>query len=113
MLFRLLESDQNAALVEISKVSSFSSRRLLLESFRLTFSLMNEHPNYHILLGEADLSDRSVARQYDQALLKLLRECNNNQKSLSEKLTKYPLKKRNNVLKRLDHRFSEITENQT
>ena len=64
---------------------------------------MNEHPNYHILLGEADLSDRSVARQYDQALLKLLRECNNNQKSLSEKLTKYPLKKRNNVLKRLDH----------
>ena len=73
MLFRLLESDQNAALVEISKVSSFSSRRLLLESFD-SLSLMNEHPNYHILLGEADLSDRSVARQYDQALLKLLRK---------------------------------------
>ena len=103
VLFRLLESDQNAALVEISKVSSFSSRRLLLESFRLTFSLMNEHPNYHILLGDADLSDRSVAREYDQALLKLLRECNNNKESLSEKLTKYPLKKRNNALKRLEH----------
>ena len=37
VLFRLLESDQNAALVEISKVSSFSSRRLLIENFRLTF----------------------------------------------------------------------------
>ena len=103
VLFRLLESDQNAALAEISKVSSFSSRRLLMESFRLTFSLMNEPPNYHILLGDADLSDRSVARQYDQALLKLLRECDNNKELLSKKLTKYPLKKRNVVLKRLEH----------
>ena len=103
VLFGLLESDQNAALAEISKVSSFSSRRLLMENFRLTFSLMNEHPNYHILLGDPDFSDRSVARQYDQALLKLLRECDNNKELLSEKLTKYPLKKRNVVLKRLEH----------
>ena len=103
VLFGLLESDQNAALAEISKVSSFSSRRLLMENFRLTFSLMNEHPNYHILLGDPDFSVRSVARQYDQALLKLLRECDNNKELLSEKLTKYPLKKRNVVLKRLEH----------
>ena len=36
-LFKLVESDRVAALAEISKVNSFGSRRLLMESFRLTF----------------------------------------------------------------------------
>ena len=100
-LFRIVESDQEAALAEISKVNSFGSRRLLMESFRITFSLMREWPEYHILLGDIDLNDRALALQYDQALLKLMRECGNNRGLLSEKLTHYPLKKRKIVLERL------------
>ena len=102
-LFKLVESDRDAALAEISKVSSFGSRRLLMESFRLTFSLMHEPPKYHILLEDNDLNDRSVARQYDQALLKLLRESGNNKELLSAKLNQYPVKKRKIVLERLEH----------
>ena len=102
-LFKLVGSDRDAALAEISKVNSFGSRRLLMESFRLTFSLMHEPPKYHILLEDNDLNDRSVARQYDQALLKLLRESGNNKELLSAKLNQYPVKKRKIVLERLEH----------
>ena len=102
-LFRLVDSDQDAALAEVLKVKSFGSRRLLMESFRLTFSLMHEPSRYHILLGDNDLNDSTVARQYDQALLKLLRERGNNKELLSVKLIQYPVKKRNIVLERLEH----------
>ena len=102
-LFKLVESDRDAALAEISKVKSFGSRRLLMESFRLTFSLMHEPSKYHILLEDNDLNDRSVAREYDQALLKLLRESGNNKELLSAKLTQYPVKKRKIALERLEH----------
>ena len=102
-LFKLVESDRDAALAEISKVKSFGSRRLLMESFRLTFSLMHEPPKYHILLEDNDLNNRSVARQYDQALRKLLRESGNNKELLSAKLNQYPVKKRKIVLERLEH----------
>ena len=89
-LFRLVNSDQDAALAEVLKVKSFGSRRLLMESFRLTFSLMHEPSRYHILLGDNDLNDSTVARQYDQALLKLLRECGNNKElSAIDLLFKY------------------------
>ena len=37
---------------------------------------MHEPPKYHILLEDNDLNDRSVAREYDQALLKLSRDGN-------------------------------------
>ena len=102
-LFRLVEGDRGLALAEITKVNSFGSRRLLMESFRLTLSLMCEPSKYHILLGDNDLDDRTVARQYDQALLKLLRECGNNKELLSAKLIQYPVKKRKIALERLEH----------
>ena len=102
-LFRLVDSDRDAALAEVSKVKSFGSRRLLMESFRLTFSLMHEPSKYHILLGDNDLNDRMIARQYDQALLKLLRDCRNNKELLSAKLIQYPVKKRKIALERLAH----------
>ena len=102
-LFRLVENDRDIALAEISKVKSFGSRRLLMESFRLTFSLIHEPPKYHILLGDNDLNDKIVARQYDQALLKLLRECGNSKELLSAKLIQYPVKKRKIVVERLKH----------
>ena len=102
-LFRLVDSDRDAALAEVSKVKSFGSRRLLMESFRLTLSLMCEPSKYHILLGDNDLDDRTVARQYDQALLKLLKECGNNKELLSAKLTHYPVKNRKILLERLEH----------
>ena len=102
-LFRLVDSDRDAALAEVSKVKSFGSRRLLMESFRLTFSLMHEPSKYHILLEDNDLNYRVIARQYDQALLKLLRDCRNNKELLSAKLIQYPVKKRKIALERLEH----------
>lgn len=102
-LYRLVEGDRSVALAEISKVNSFGSRRLLMESFRQTFSLIYEHPRYHILLENIDLNDKTVAWQYDQALLKLFRECGNNKNLLTAKLAHYPVKKRKIALKRLEH----------
>ena len=90
-------------------MNSFGSRRLLIESFRLTFSLMHEPPKYHILLEDNDLNDRSVARQYDQALLKLLRESGNNKELLSAKLNQYPVKAENCFGKTGASRFLELT----
>ena len=102
-LYKLVEGDRDVALAEISKVNSFGSRRLLMESFRQTFSLIYEHPKYHILLEDIDLNDKTVARQYDQALLKLFRECRNNKNLLTAKLVHYPVKKRKIAIKRLEH----------
>ena len=102
-LFKLVGGDRSVALAEITKVSSFGSRRLLMESFRLVFSLMNEDQKYHILLENSDLKDKGVARQYDQALRKLLRENGNNKELLSVKLTQYPVRQRKIVLERLEH----------
>ena len=102
-LFKLVEGDRDVALAEVLKVNSFGSRRLLMESFRLIFSLMHEDPKYHILLGDSDLKDKKAANQYDQALLKLLRENGNNRELLAAKLTQYPVRKRKIVLERLDH----------
>ena len=102
-LYRLVEGDRGVALVEISKVNSFGSRRLLMESFRQTFSLIHEHPNYHILLEDIDFNDKRAVRQYDQALLKLFRECGNNNNLLTAKLAHYPIKKRKIALKRVGH----------
>ena len=102
-LFKLVEGDRDVALAEVSKVNSFGSRRLLMESFRLIFSLMHEDPKYHILLDDSDLKDKKVADQYDQALLKLLRENGNNRELLAAKLNQYPVRKRKIVLERLDH----------
>ena len=98
-LFRLVGGDQDAALAELSKVNSFGSRRLLMESFRQTFSLIYEHPKYHILVEDSDFSDKTVARQYDLALLKLLRECSYNKNLLTTKLIHYPVKNRRIALK--------------
>ena len=57
-LHRMVEGDRDVALAEISKVNNFGSRRLLMESFRQTFSLINEHPKYHILLEDIDFNDK-------------------------------------------------------
>ena len=62
-LFKLVEGDRDVALAEVLKVNSFGSRRLLMESFRLIFSLMHEDPKYHILLGDSDLKDKKAADQ--------------------------------------------------
>ena len=102
-LYSLVKGDRSVALAEISKVNSFGSRRLLMESFRQTFSLIHEHPKYHILLEDNDFNDKKVAQQYDQALLKLLRECSNNRNLLTAKLSQYPVKKRKIALKRVEH----------
>lgn len=102
-LYRLVGGDRDVALAELSKVNSFGSRRLLLESFRQTFCLIHEHPKYHILLEDIEFNDKTVARQYDQALLKLFRECSNNKDLLIAKLAHYPVKKRKIALKRLEH----------
>ena len=102
-LFRLVEGDRDVALSEIIKVSNFGSRRLLMESFRLIFTLMHEDQKYHILLEDSDLKDTAIARRYDHALLKLLRENGYNRELLSAKLTHYPIRKRKIVLERLEH----------
>jgi hypothetical protein len=102
-LFRLVECDRDAALTGLSKVNSFGSRRLLMECFRQTFSQINELPKYHILLEDNDFSDKLVAQKYDQALLKLLRECGNNRNLLTAKISQYPVKKRKFVLERVEH----------
>ena len=92
-----------AAIAEISAVKSFGSRRLLLESFRLTFSLMDQDPRYHILLCDADLSQKQVAAEYDQALFALLRDCGGKTELLANKIANYPAVKRKNLLQRLEH----------
>ena len=102
-LFKLVDGDRGDALAELSKVNSFGSRRLLMESFRQTFSLINEHPKYHILLEDNDFSDKLVAQQFDQALLKLLRECGNNRNLLTAKISQYTAKKRKILLTRMEH----------
>ena len=102
-LFRLVKGNRDVAFAEIIKVNNFGSRRLLMESFRLIFTLMHEDQKYHILLEETDLKDNIIARQYDQALLKLLRENGYNKELLSAKLSHYPIRKRKIVLERLEH----------
>ena len=102
-LFNLVGSDQDAALAEIATVKSFASRRLLMECFRLTFSLIDTDPKYHILLEKVDLSDRATARGYDQALSALLRECGGKKDTLSAKVIHYPITKRRVLLERLEH----------
>ena len=102
-LFRLVSGDREAAIAEISKVKSFGSRRLLLESFRLAFSMMSEDPRYHILLSDADLHQKIVALEYDQALLALLRECGGSKEVIANKTANFPVAKRKNLLQRLEH----------
>ena len=102
-LFKIVESDYDAALIEVSKVESFASRRLLLECFRLTFSLTKERPEYLVLLNETNLLDPDSASQYDGALLSLLRECGEKKEALAKKIATYPISKRRNAIQRLDH----------
>jgi hypothetical protein len=102
-LFKLVGSDQDAALAEVATVRSFASRRLLMECFRLTFSLIGTDPKYHILLEKVDLSDQETARGYDQALSALLRECGGKKDTLSAKVMHYPITKRRVLLERLEH----------
>jgi hypothetical protein len=102
-LFKLVGSDQDAALAEILTVKSFASRRLLLECFRLTFSLIDTDPKYHILLEKVDLHDQATARGYDQALSALLRECGGKKDTLAAKVMHYPIAKRRVLLERLEH----------
>ena len=102
-LFKLVSSDQDAALAEIASVKSFASRRLLMECFRLTFSLIDTDPKYHILLEKVDLYDQATARGYDQALSALLRECGGEKDTLAAKVMHYPITKRRVLLERLEH----------
>ena len=102
-LFKLVDSDQDAALAEIATVKSFASRRLLMECFRLTFSLVDTNPKYHILLEKVDLNDQETAREYDQALSALLRECSGKKDTLAAKVKHYPITKRRVLLERLEH----------
>ena len=102
-LFKLVSSDQDAALAEILTVKSFASRRLLMECFRLTFSLIDTDPKYHILLEKIDLHDQATARGYDQALSSLLRECGGKKDTLAAKVMHYPIAKRRVLLERLEH----------
>ena len=102
-LFKLVGSDQDAALAEIATVKSFASRRLLMECFRLTFSLVDTNPKYHILLEKVELNDQETARKYDQALSALLRECGGKKDTLSAKVIHYPITKRRALLERLEH----------
>ena len=102
-LFKLVSSDQDAALAVIATVKSFASRRLLIECFRLTFSLINTDSKYHILLEKIDLSDQETTRRYDQALSALLRECGGEKDTLSAKVIHYPITKRRVLLERLEH----------
>ena len=55
------------------------------------------------ILQSPDFNDKTVARQYDKALLKLFRECGNNKNLLTAKLAHYPVKKRKIAIKRLEH----------
>ena len=102
-LFKLVSSNQDAALAEIATVKSFASRRLLIECFRLTFSLVDTDPKYHILLEKVDLSDQETARGYDQALSSLLRECGGKKESLAARVKHFPIVKRRVLLERLEH----------
>ena len=102
-LFKLVGSDQDAALAEVATVRSFASRRLLMECFRLTFSLVDTNPKYHILLEKVDLNDQETAREYDQALSALLTECGGKKDTLSAKVIHYPITKRRVLLERLEH----------
>ncbi|MDB4852163.1 hypothetical protein OAI23_01590 [Alphaproteobacteria bacterium] len=102
-LFKLVGGDQDAGLAEVATVRSFASRRLLMECFRLTFSLIDTDPKYHILLEKVDLYDQATARGYDQALSALLRECGGEKDTLAAKVMHYPITKRRVLLERLEH----------
>jgi hypothetical protein len=102
-LFKLVGSDQDAGLAEVATVRSFASRRLLMECFRLTFSLIDTDPKYHILLEKVDLYDQATARGYDKALSALLRECGGKKDTLAAKVMHYPITKRRVLLERLEH----------
>ena len=102
-LFKLVDSDQDAALAEIATVKRFASRRLLMECFRLTFSLIDTDPKYHILLEKVDLSDQETTREYDQPLSALLRQCGGKKDTVSAKVIHYPVTKRRVLLERLEH----------
>ena len=102
-LFRLVDGDRDAARTEVSNVQGFGSRRLLLECFRLTFSLMSEDPKFHILLSSADLSQKPIAAQYDRALLALLRECDGKKEAMANKVRHFPVKNKKILLERLEH----------
>ena len=101
-LFKLVDSDFDAALTQVLKIESFSSRRLLMECFRLTFSLKQVKPEYAILLEDTDLTDKRSAHQYDMALMALLRECGGSRENLLTKVLSYPIVKRRMISKRLD-----------
>jgi hypothetical protein len=102
-LFKLVDSDQDVALTEIAAVKSFASRRLLMECFRLTLSLIDTDPKYHILLEKVNLNEKATARIYDQALSTLLRECGGKKDTISAKVMHYPIIKRRVLLERLEH----------
>ena len=102
-LFKLVGGDREAAIAAVFRVESYGSRRLLLESFRLTFSLMNVDSRYHILLADSDLNQKTIAVQYDQALFALLRECGGKKEVLVDKVINFPVAKRKTLLERLEH----------
>lgn len=102
-LFKLVGPNFDVALTEVAKIESFASRRLLLESFRLTFSLNQEKPEFAVLLTKTDFSEKQLARQYDQALLTLLRHCKGNKEALVAKIANYPIANRKVAIQRLDH----------
>ena len=102
-LFKLVDSDQDVALAEIAAVKSFASRRLLMECFRLTLSLIDTDPKYHILLEKVDLNEKATAIIYDQALSTLLKECGGKKDTISAKVMHYPIIKRRVLMERLEH----------
>ncbi len=102
-LFKLVGPDFDSALTEVAKVESYASRRLLMECFRLTFSLNQEKPEYAALLTEVDFTEKKSAYQYDQALLGLLRHCGGDREAVAIKVANYPIARRKVVIQRLDH----------
>ena len=102
-LFKLTKNDRTEAVYTISQVIDFSVKRMLFTQFRHCYILSLEDKILTPLLDQIDFTDSKAALKYDRALLKVLKESNNDEKKLSERLRPLPLTKRRSALKRIGH----------
>lgn len=102
-LFKLTQNEQDQAILIIGQIADFPVKRLLLSQFRHCFILSLEDNILSPLLNQIDFTDDIATMNYDRALLKVLKECNNEESKVSGRLRPLPLTKRRVAIKRLRH----------
>ena len=107
-LFKLVHNDFDKAAQIISEINDFPIKRLLLSQFRHCY-IISSGDNFLSPLLNPDFENKETAKLYDQALLKVLNDCNNEEDKLAKRLKSLPLVKRRVAQKRLGH--SDFKEN--